>query len=636
MAIFERKKKIKPPDIQEGLNEARNALPVNSETLKKWSETLRKYHDGKRRAEAKIRSNEEFWKIRQWNYINGNGTNETPSTAWLWTCIQSKLADVMDSYPTANFRARQRDDKAEAEKLSAVVPVILEQNNFETTYHDVSEYTLKNGFGAYGIFWDGSKHNGLGDIVIEQISAFSLFFEPGITDIQRSRYVFNVKLEDNSVIEQMYPQTVGHLRKTIELSKYLYDAGHIDYSDKSPVIDVYYHTHIDGRKVLHFAKYVADVLLFSTENEIEKYPDGWYAHGMYPFEVQPLYHVEGTLFGMGLIDIGRDTQLAIDLLNEAMLKNTLMGASPRYMTPFDSGINEDDFLDWRKPIVKVNSVDDKQLRLIESTPLSGNYMAFLNAQIDSMKYITSNQDANNGIAPSGITAASALAALQETSGKSSRAINKGFYNTYRRVVNQVIELIRQFYDTPRQFRIIPDVLGGKEEYISFDNSGIAVRENAAIAGNDMGFRKPEFDIEVTAEKSNPYRKMEINELAVNFYKLGFFNPDPIAVTQALATLEMMDFDHKQDIVNRIEANGTLQQKLMQYQQLAIAMAQRYNDPQAMAMIQQDMMGAGQAVPMPTSAGSVDAQEAVDTSAKTGEAKHVEKARAQARQSTEVQ
>lgn len=633
MAIFERKNKIRPPNTNV-VDEAQERLPVNEETLKKWSETLRKYHDGKKVAEAKIRSNEAFWKVRQWNYINGNGTNETPSTAWLWTCIQSKLADVMDSYPTANFRARQQDDKGEAEKLSAVVPVIMEQNNFETTYHDVSEYTLKNGIGIYGIFWDGGKHNGLGDIAIEPVSVFSLFWEPGITDIQKSRYVFNVKLEDNSVIEQIYPQSVGHLRKTIELSKYLYDAGHIDYSDKSPVVDVYYHSYVGGRKVLHFAKYIADVLLFSTENEPDKYPDGWYAHGMYPFEVQPLYHTEGTLFGMGLVDIGRDTQLSIDLLNEAMLKNTLMGASPRYMTPYDSGINENDFLDWRKPIVKVTSVDDKQLRPIESTPLNGNYMSFLDAQIESLKYITSNQDANNGIAPSGITAASALAALQETSGKSSRIINKGFYNTYRRVINQVIELIRQFYDEPRQFRIIPDILGGGEEYVSFDNSGLKAVPNNQIAGNDMGFRKPEFDIEVTAEKANPYRKMEINELAVNFYQLGFFNPDPIAVTQALAALEMMDFDHKQDIVNRIQANGTLEQKLMQYQQLAIAMAQRYNDPQAMAMIQQDMVGSGQAMPM--GMGAVSAESVADTSNKTGEAKHVEKARAQARQSTEVQ
>ena len=627
MAIFERKKKnnVQPlPMVAEG-----QKLAVNEETIKKWSETLRKYHDGKKQAESKIRSNEEFWRIRQWKYINGTGTNETPSTAWLFTCIQSKLADVMDSYPTANFRARQADDKEEATRLSSIVPVIIAQNDFETTYHDVSEYTLKNGIGIYGVFWDGAKHNGIGDIAIEMVDVFNLFWEPAITDIQRSRYVFNVKLEDNSVIEQIYPQAVGHLKNTIELSKYLYQEGHVDFSDKSPVVDVYYHTYAGGRKLLQFAKYVGDVVLFATENEPENYPDGWYSHGQYPFVVQPLYHTEGTLFGMGLVDIGRDTQLSIDLLNEAMLKNTLMGASPRYMTPYDSGVNEDDFVDWRKPFIKVNSVDEKNIKLIESTPLNGNYMAFLDSQIECLKYITSNQDANNGTAPSGITAASAIAALQETAGKNSRSINKNFYKTYRKVINQVIELIRQFYDVPRQFRIVPDVLGGGEEYVTYDNSRLKLQQNLQIAGNDMGLRKPEFDIEVTAEKANPYRKMEMNELAINFYQLGFFNPQ--MADQALAALEMMDFDHKSDIVNRVQMNQTLMQQLMQYQQLAMAMAQRYNDSQAMAMIQQNLMATGQPVPN----ASVNATE-VSEGGGTGEAAHVEKARKQARQSTEAQ
>lgn len=627
MAIFERKKKnnVQPlPMVAEG-----QKLAVNEETIKKWSETLRKYHDGKKQAESKIRSNEEFWRIRQWKYINGTGTNETPSTAWLFTCIQSKLADVMDSYPTANFRARQADDKEEATRLSSIVPVIIAQNDFETTYHDVSEYTLKNGIGIYGVFWDGAKHNGIGDIAIEMVDVFNLFWEPAITDIQRSRYVFNVKLEDNSVIEQIYPQAVGHLKNTVELSKYLYQEGHIDFSDKSPVVDVYYHTYAGGRKLLQFAKYVGDVVLFATENEPEKYPDGWYSHGQYPFVVQPLYHTEGTLFGMGLVDIGRDTQLSIDLLNEAMLKNTLMGASPRYMTPYDSGVNEDDFVDWRKPFIKVNSVDEKNIKLIESTPLNGNYMAFLDSQIECLKYITSNQDANNGTAPSGITAASAIAALQETAGKNSRSINKNFYKTYRKVINQVIELIRQFYDVPRQFRIVPDVLGGGEEYVTYDNSRLKLQQNLQIAGNDMGLRKPEFDIEVTAEKANPYRKMEMNELAINFYQLGFFNPQ--MADQALAALEMMDFDHKSDIVNRVQMNQTLMQQLMQYQQLAMAMAQRYNDPQAMAMIQQNLMATGQPVPN-ASVNATDVAEGGDT----GEASHIEKARKQARQSTEAQ
>ena len=607
-------------------------VPIDEERIKKWNEDLRRYHDGKRKIESRIRANEEFWRVRQWKYITGeNGeNNDTPSTAWLWTCIQSKLADVMDSYPTANFRARQRDDKEEAKRLSSVVPVILEQNNFEAIYHDVSEYALKNGTGAYGIFWDGTKHNGLGDISVEKVDIFNLFFEAGITDIQRSKSVFYVKLEDNKAIEQRYPQAVGHLKKSIELSKYIYNEGRIDYTDKSPVIDVYYHVHTeDARRILHFAKYVGDVILFATENEPDKYPNGWYDHGMYPFELQPLYHMEGTAYGMGIVDVAKDTQLSIDLINEAMLKNTLMGSSPRYFIQKASGINREQFLDWREPFVEVNSVDDHVIRGVEITGLSGNYMSFLQNKIEEIKYITSNQDVNNGSTPSGVTAASALAALQETAGRNSRMINKTLYRGYRRVVSQVVELIRQFYDIPRQFRIIPDEMGQGEQFTQYDNSRLKPQPNPSIMGRDMGLRKPEFDIEITAEKANPYRKMEINELAINFYQLGFFNPQ--MCDQALATLEMMDFDHKADIVNRVQLNGSLLQKVQELQTLVLGMAQRYGDTAALQMVQQSMIQTGQAMPGVT-VNAADAARGGDT----GEAAHVEKARAQARASTEAQ
>ena len=85
-----------------------------------------------------------------------DGTDDfKPATAWLWSCIQSRHSDVMDSYPTCNFQPRQSDDKGEAKMLSDIVPIILEQNRYEDVYSDVAWYTLKHGGSIQGIFWDG-------------------------------------------------------------------------------------------------------------------------------------------------------------------------------------------------------------------------------------------------------------------------------------------------------------------------------------------------------------------------------------------------------------------------------------------------------------------------------------------------
>ena len=622
---------------------------IDAEAVIKASDILKKYKAGKTRLEQKIIANEEFWKLRQWRYIDHeNADNEfQPATAWLWSCIQSRYSDVMDSYPTCNIKPRQMDDKGEAEKLSAIIPVVMEQNRYEETYSDFAWYMLKHGGGVQGVFWDGSKHNGLGDIAIKEIDFINLFWEPGIKDIQDSTHLFHTELVNNDLLEQRYPQCKGKLGGNgITLAKYLYD-DNVDTSEKSVVIDWYYHTEYNGKRVLQFVKYVNDIVLYATENDTkvptrqEMDPEtgiplevptgqlsvaerGLYDHALYPFVVQALYPVEGSICGYGLTDIGRDTQVQIDEMNKAIMENGKAGATPRYFSKIDGSINEEDFADYSKKIVRVSgSIDETNIRPIDNCPLSPIYVELYNNKIEELKYITSNQDSNNGVAPSGVTAASAIAALQETAGKNARSSNKSFHRAYREVVYLVIELIRQFYDIPRTFRIAPDI-NGKEQYVEFSNAGIKEQQMQTM-GVATGFRLPEFDIEVSSEKSNPYKKMEMNELALNFYNQGFFNPQ--MADQALACLQMMDFAHKDEIVQRIQQNVTLQQQVLMWQQLALQYAQAYNPAEGARVGQTILSQAGQPLP-----------QGGTTELDGGMAEHpyVERSREQARASTQAE
>jgi len=618
---------------------------IGPKEIRKASETLRKYKEGKTRLEQKIIANEEFWKLRQWNYMNDGKDDFKPATAWLWACIQSRYSDVMDSYPTCNFQPRQEDDKIEAKKLSSIVPVILEQNRYEDVYSDIAWYTLKHGGSAQGIFWDGSKHNGLGDISIKKIDLINLFWEAGITDIQESANLFNTELVSNAILEQRYPQCVGKLggKKNVTLAKYLYD-DNVDTSDKSVVVDWYYHTYVNGKKTLQYVKYVGDIVLYATENEITR-PEkvvvdpetgvpltlpqgesmaerGLYDHALYPFVTMALYPIEGSICGYGLTDIGRDTQFQIDMLNKAIVDNALAGATPRYFTRNDGTVNEKEYADTSNKFVHVEgNIGEENIRPIDSKPLDGIYVNFLTQKIDEMKFITSNQDANNGVAPSGVTAGSAISALQETAGKNARSSNKAFHRAYREVCYQIVELIRQFYDIPRTFRIMPD--GMKEEFVQFDNSGIKPQAQQTM-GMDMGLRLPEFDIDVTTEKANPYKKMEINELALNFYNQGFFNPQ--MTDQALACLGMMDFTKKEEVMQKIQENGTLMEMLIMYQQLAMQYASQIDPMLGEQVANMVLQQSGQ--PIPQGGGMVDLDGG-------GEHPYNERAREQARASTQA-
>ena len=620
---------------------------IDTDAIRKASEILRKYKEGKKRLEDKIIANEEFWKLRQWNYMNDGTKDFKPATAWLWSCIQSRYSDAMDSYPTCNFLPRQEDDKAEAKKLSAIVPIILEHNRYEDVYSDIVWYTLKHGGNIQGVFWDGSKHNGLGDIVVKRIDFINFFWEPGITDIQESQNIFNTELVSNELLEQKYPQCIGKLgKKSITLAKYLYD-DNVPTDDKSVVVDWYYHTYVNGKKTLQYVKYVNDVVLYATENEIigkEKVTidpqtripltipieepiakRGLYDHAMYPFVSMALYPVEGSICGYGITDIGRDTQIQIDQLNKAITDNAIESATPRFFIRNDGSLNLNEYNDKSKKFVNLEcNVGEENIRPIDSKQLDSTCINFLNQKIEELKYVTSNQDVNNGQAPSGITAASAIAALQESQGKNARSSNKGFHRQFRDVCYMILELMRQFYTLPRTFRIMPQG-ATREEFIQYTNQGLAPQQQMNM-GADMGLRVPEFDIDITSEKANPYKKMEINEMALSFYNAGFFNPQ--MTDQALACLNMMDFNKKEEVMQKIQENGTLQQLLLQYQQLALQFAQQINPVLAEQVANQILSQGGQ--PIPQSMGIAE-----NTEGATEEHPYVEKARANARESTQA-
>lgn len=562
------------------------ALPVGEAQVRAADETLRKYKDGKKNLEQRIIDNEQWYKLRHWECMRAKEQQVQPTSAWLFNAIANKHADGMDNFPRPNILPREEGDKDEAKSLSSIVPVILEQNDFEGTYDAVLDYKLKKGTGVYGVFWDSGKLNGLGDINITKTDLINLFWEPGITNIQESRHLFHVTLMDNDLLVETYPQMEGKTGQGEQkLGKYLYDDT-VDTTEKSAVVDWYYHKNMNGRKVLHYCKYCNGVVLFSTENEPEMYPNGWYDHGKYPFVFDPLFRTEGTPCGFGYIDVGKDAQGYIDRLNQAILENALSGAKPRYFVRSDGAVNEEEFADVANPFVHTNgNLGQDSIMPIDTKPLGGAYLQVLQNKIDELKETTGNRDISTGGTTSGVTAASAIAAMQEAGSKLSRDANRAAYRAFRELVLMVIELIRQFYDMPRRFRILGE--NGAAEYIEYTNAGMQPVPQM-LAGTDNGYRVPLFDVEITAEKKSPYSRMSQNELALQLYGAGFFNPQ--MADQALACLDMMDFGGKETVIQRVAKNGGMMYQMMQMQQQMLMLAQMVDEQRGSNLAEQIAAG----------------------------------------------
>ena len=591
-------------DAAAAMAAADGALPVRpkigAEELRRANGILKKYKEGKTRLEQRIIDNEQFWKLRHWEQMEkegqgGNSGDPQPASGWLVNCILSKHADAMDCYPAPTVLPREPDDRQEAQRLSRILPVVLKKNQFKRTYSSAWWYKLKSGCAVYGVFWDGTKLGGLGDISVKRMDLLNLFWEPGVTDIQDSAHFFSTELVDNDKLLAEYPQLEGKLgRGNFTLSRYLYDDT-VDTSNKSLVVDWYYHTNMEGRKVLQYCKYVGETVLYATENDTVQPTEtqlmgadengrpvmgqvpcgpsmaqrGWYDHGKYPFVFDVLFPEEGTPCGYGYIDLCKSPQKQIDLMNQAILKNTLANATPRFFIRSDGAVNENEYADWTRPFVHTNgNLGSDSIAPIRAGSLDSVYVAILNNKIGEMKETAGNRDVANGGTASGVTAGTAIAALQESSGKLSRNMIDDGYEAFADMVTLCIELIRQFYELPRQFRLLGAM--GTEEFVSYDHSGLQPR--VMDDGVTVSYRVPEFDLEIGAERESPYRTAEANQLALQLFQMGFFRDD--LADQALRCLELMEFKNKDQLARVISGGQTqarqiaaLRQKLLQLAQV---------------------------------------------------------------------
>ncbi len=571
-----------------------NTEPIVTDiTITEATQRLNKYRSAKSSLEKRMIRNEQLYKLKQWDYIDDKIKKNRikVNTAWLWNCISSKHADLMDCLPESNIKAKRRDDVAEANRLSSIIPVIFEENNYTDTYSNICDDFLKQGTVCVGVFWDGTKHDGLGDITIKVVDLLELFWESGVGDIQDSCEVFQTKYESKSKIEKEYSEIAEKLTgKSVSTSEYHYD-DKIDTTDKLLVVHWYYKkTDESGNQVVHYCKYCDGQVLFASENEPEKYPNGWYDHGRYPFITRALFKVKGSLAGYGYQDIGRGDQEAIDILTSAILTNAVASAKSRYFVRKDGIINEGEFADMTNDFVHTHgNLGEDSIKEILHTPLPSFVINMRDRCIDELKESLGNRDVSNGSTPSGITAASAIAALQEQGGKLSRDHNRILYELHKDITDMVIELIRQFYTIPREYRITGNL--GKDEYVQYDNSGLLPQEQPSVLGMKMGLRLPCFDIEVSAQKASSYTKMEQNELALQLYGAGVFNPNN--TDQAIALLQTMDFKHKDEIIERVSRNGTMLQKYQQLQKVAFQLAQSVDPVLAEQLAQAILVENGQ-------------------------------------------
>jgi hypothetical protein len=225
------------------------------------------------------------------------------------------------------------------------------------------------------------------------------------------------------------------------------------------------------------------------------------------------------------------------------------------------GINIEEFKDDSADIVFVEGdINDERLKQIEVQQVSASVLNILQMKIDEMKETAFNRDVSQGSSSGGVTSGAALSVLAEAGNKASRDFIGASYRSYKLECYLAIELMRQFYDEARSFRITGET--GKYEFTDFSNEMMQGQPiPPAYAGQELEegyvqlYRKPVYDVVVQPQKRSPYSRLAQNELAKELYNMGFFNPQ--LAEQSMTALELMDFEGIEGVKEKVQQGQTL-------------------------------------------------------------------------------
>jgi hypothetical protein len=488
-------------------------------------------------------SNEEFWKSNHWYEVAKKEPDEPrPVTPVLFSTLESLLADIMDNYPKAHIFSEEAKDERVAQGLEKVIGNILKKRNYRSTYREKVRQALKKGVSVQEVFWDVALSGGIGDINIRSWDIKSFLFDPTCENIQEGRAIFKFGFYHKNWFDKNFPGAFLKMKED-GYTKEGYSDMPRNHNDEYMVMEYWYKTYDDEEKdIVHMAKLAGGILLERSE---KTNPEGMYNHGMYPFIVEPLYKMEGLPIGFGMIDVFKNLQQYADKLDQIILKNTLMSGKLKMLINKNADVDEEAMLDWSKEVVTAGRIDDGAVRWFQAAPLNPYVLAHMNGKLDAIKEESGQSQFVRGETNKGVTAASAILALQNAGSKRSRMIIDQMYDGFTSLIRMIVDLIKENYTESRIFRM-DSKEGTYDMPFSADLLKYQFDENLKtpiIVDGQKKEKYMDFEITIEVEKNTPYQTLYLNELAMNLLAAKIIDQNE--------ALLMMTFDGKDKIVNMI-------------------------------------------------------------------------------------
>lgn len=560
------KKNLPPGDIRlDPLDMMPTAQPLSAEAKRLvkrayelydfFREQLRDEHEEMRRARAmrQLKQDEKAYTAPASNTLN--------------SCIDNVIADQIDNMPEAKMVPEREDTAQFAEEMSDVIAYLLYQSNWQEIYRGVMEDAVVTGTGIVETLWDDDAENGEGMARVIQWHPEDFYPDPAYEDIQSGRGVFKATRTTVAWVDEHYPHAKGYVQgdRTTQQDDYWHPMYESPSEDQPTTILEFWYKRWDAEKRknrVHKAILAGGALLYSTELSFggpkkDEYKEGVYAHGLYPFELFRYRDVFRRPFGTGLVHDYRDTQIAIDRYQKYIDDNARISSIQRHFVREGAGISAEDIADTSKVILTWKGNDIREvLQTTQAAPLNGQVYQIMNYMVDTMKQDCGQNQFTRGEGGLGVTAATAIQALQEAGGKITRMHTESFKASFRNMVEQLMWVVSEYLSPDRQFYIV----GGWDSTENMKNRLISL-----VAPDKEGdeLLKPAYAVRVQVQRNNPLQIQADNEFLMQVAQVCAQAGQPLPPETVVRLME--GYRTKSSVLKAVLENSQTQQMIAQLQ-----------------------------------------------------------------------
>lgn len=484
-----------------------------------------------------------------------------PSVPIIHSTIDNLEADLYQDLPDCYVKPQDGLKEVEARVINLVLHRQLEDCDFNGQYFDATHELLVYGWSVFEVGYElkgfvDSKNIAPGHVYIRHVPARSVMFDPNTSNIQDNRVVFKFEKHPAFWFKKHYPKEYERMSLDLQnMNETPLNAEdpqlNVSQQDRMYFVEMWYRE-FDAKSNkyrVHMAQFAGGV---EVANSARYKPEGMYAHGEYPFELDVLYPRVGTPFGFGIADIHGGLQLYSDKLNQIIMTSALRSSRGRVFIDASNEESIGDIEDFSKEAIKVNNINGVQW--FQDKPLPQYIMGYLQYIQQAIKEESGSNDQSRGIPGGGVTANSAIQSLQAMATKRSSKAAERRQQMFKRLTAMAIDTLADCSLIPYQAVITID---GKPQVMDIDSKLFAAMQEHG--------RTPTSFIYIRVARQTRYAKQQNNDLALQFMQMAAGQNSDIT-----PFFELMDFEDKELVLQKIEASRhtELMQLMQQVQMLS--------------------------------------------------------------------